>query len=123
MTIEKKDLLYEKNILQHHPMKRPTITEDMIIADVIDKHPELIDVLFNHGIHCFGCGASTNEMLGDGYKGHYGPDADVKTFIEELNAAIILDTCYKCTQVSSYDEALFRALIEGSERRVCKQCM
>lgn len=104
-------------------MNRPTITEDMIVAEVIEQHPEVVDVLFNHGIQCFGCGASTSETIGDGYRGHYGPDADVKSFMEELNAAVIVETCYKCNEVSSYDEPLFRALVGGQEKWVCKKCM
>lgn len=104
-------------------MKRPTLTEDMIVAEVIEQHPEVVDVLFNHSIQCFGCGAATSETLGDGYRGHYGPDADVATFMEELNAAVIVETCYKCDQVSSYDETLFRALVGGQEKWVCKGCM
>ena len=103
-------------------MKRPTITGDMIVAEAIENHPELVDILFNHGIQCFGCGASTSETLEDGYRGHYGPDADVATFLAELNAALIVETCYKCVKVSSYDEPLLKVMTEGSEKYICKKC-
>ena len=104
-------------------MKRPTIGGDMIIAEVIEKHPELIDILFNHNIQCFGCGASTSETLADGYRGHYGPDADVDTFLAELNAALEVEVCKKCGEVSSYDAPLFRMLFEGNESWICTKCM
>lgn len=104
-------------------MKRPTISGDMIIADVIEKNPELIDVLFNHNIQCFGCGASTSETLADGYRGHYGPDADVETFLAELNAALTVESCAVCAQVSSYDTMLIRMLQEGTEKWICGGCL
>lgn len=104
-------------------MKRPFITQDMIVAEVIEKHPEVVDVLFNHGIQCFGCGAATTETLGDGYRGHYGPDADVVSFMEEVNGAVLVEVCYACQSVSSYDEPLYKLLFEGQEKWVCKKCM
>jgi len=96
-------------------MKRPEITGDMIIADVIEKHPEVVDVLFNHGIQCFGCGAATTEKLADGYRGHYGEDADVEQFLKEINAAIIVETCL-CGTYSSYDQMLYKVMVGGEEK-------
>ncbi len=103
-------------------MKRPTITGDMIIADVIDNHPEVVDVLFNHGIQCFGCGAATQETLADGYRGHYGEEADVETFLGEINACIQVEVCVG-KEVSSYDEPLQKVLFEGKEHFVCGRYM
>lgn len=99
-------------------MKRPEITGDMIVADVLEKFPEVVDVLFNHGIQCFGCGASTSETIADGFRGHYGEDADVTAFMKELNDAIVIETCVG-NRVSSYDEPLFRMTFEGEEKWVC----
>lgn len=95
----------------------------MIVAEVIERHPELVDVLFNHGIQCFGCGAATTETLADGYRGHYGPDADVETFLQELNAALQVEACGVCQKVSSWDGPLFRMMIKGDEQWICKECL
>ncbi len=104
-------------------MKRPEVRGDMIIADVIDKHPELIDVMFNHGIQCFGCGAATSETLEQGYKGHYGEDADFASFLSEINGALEVEVCSICSSISSYDEPLFRMMRAGKEEWSCKKCM
>lgn len=104
-------------------MKRPQIRGDEIIADVIDKYPELIDVLFNHGIQCFGCGAATSETLEQGYRGHYGEDSDVESFLEELNNNLEVEACAICKEVSSYDVPLFKMLREGKEEWICGGCM
>jgi len=95
----------------------------MIVAEVIEQHPEVVDILFNHGIQCFGCGASTSETLADGYRGHYGPDADVETFLTEMNSAVEVEACGLCKEVSSYDVPLFRMMREGKEEWVCAGCM
>lgn len=104
-------------------MKRPEITGDMIVADVIERHPELVDVLFNHGIQCFGCGAATTETLADGYRGHYGPDSDVEGFLAELNNALMVEECAVCHAVSSWDGPLFRMMVQGEEKWICKTCL
>ena len=101
-------------------MKRPEIKGTMIVAEVLEKFPEVVDVLFNHGIQCFGCGASTTETLEDGYRGHYGKDADVKEFLKELNEAIVVEVCMG-NRVSSYDEPLFKILFRGDDHWVCEQ--
>lgn len=104
-------------------MKRPEITGDMIVAEVIERHPELVDVLFNHGIQCFGCGAATSETLADGYRGHYGPDSDVEAFLQELNGALQVEICSVCQEVSSWDGPLFRMMEGGDEKWICKKCL
>lgn len=104
-------------------MKRPTIDGDMIVAEVIERHPELVDVLFNHGIQCFGCGAATSETLADGYRGHYGPDSDVEGFLKELNDALQVEACAVCNEVSSWDTPLLRMMDQGDEKWICKKCL
>lgn len=62
------------------------IKKDWIIADVIAKYPELIEVMEANGIHCAGCGASSFETLEEGVSGH---GVDVDNFVDLLNKSIL----------------------------------
>ncbi|HDM67124.1 MAG TPA: DUF1858 domain-containing protein [Thermoplasmatales archaeon] len=61
------------------------ITEDMNIREVIERYPETIPVFMKHNIGCIGCIAASFESIKDIAVVH---GIDVKSFIEELNAAI-----------------------------------
>ena len=62
------------------------ITKDWIIADVMAKYPELVEVMEANGIHCAGCGASGFETLEEGVAGH---GVDVDAFVTLLNDSIL----------------------------------
>lgn len=61
------------------------ITKDMIIGDVINENPDLIQVFFQNGMMCIGCPASQGESIGQAAQVH-GLDAD--QLINSLNAAL-----------------------------------
>lgn len=58
------------------------ITKDMSIADIVEKHPETIEVFFKHGLHCVGCVASRFETLEEGLQAH---GIDVEEFLKDVN--------------------------------------
>lgn len=39
------------------------ITKDMLIGDIIQIHPDAVEILFNFGLSCVGCPASQMESL------------------------------------------------------------
>jgi len=61
------------------------ITKDMMIGDVVRKHPETIEVFINNGLHCIGCAMAGRETVEMGAKGH---GIDVKKMVAELNKVI-----------------------------------
>lgn len=61
------------------------ITEDMIIADVIDQHPELIRTFFANGMMCIGCPASQGESIEQAASVH---GLDVEHLVTALNEAL-----------------------------------
>lgn len=66
-------------------MTKPTtihITGDMIIQDVVRQWPETIEVFFDYGIHCVGCGLAMHETIAQGVKGH---GIDPEDFLADLN--------------------------------------
>lgn len=61
------------------------ITKEMKIEEILQRHPESVEIFLKHGFHCLGCAAASFENLEDGAKAH-GIDAD--KLVEELNEAI-----------------------------------
>ena len=61
------------------------ITKKMSFAEIMEKHPEVIEILMNKGMHCIGCQMAQMESLEDGAKAH-GLDAD--EIVKELNEKI-----------------------------------
>ena len=62
-----------------------TITEDMNIKEVIEKHPEVIQVFAKYNMGCIGCIAASFEKISDIAAVH---GVDVKQFVKELNDAM-----------------------------------
>jgi len=61
------------------------ITKDMIIADVINEKPELVQTFFANGMMCIGCPASQGESIEEASVVH-GLDPDV--LVKALNEAL-----------------------------------
>lgn len=58
------------------------IRHDMIIRDIVANYPSVIDVMYEYGVHCVGCGYSSFETLEQGAKLHR---IDLQEFLEDLN--------------------------------------
>lgn len=61
------------------------ITKEMKIEEILQRHPEAVEVFLKHGFHCLGCAAASFENLADGAAAH---GIDVEKIVEELNKAI-----------------------------------
>ena len=61
------------------------IRKDMIIGDVLDKHPNLAEHFFAIGMHCLGCPASRGETIEQAC-GVHGADCDA--LVKKLNEAV-----------------------------------
>lgn len=63
-------------------MSNQPITKDTTIREIVEEYPETIEVLTNHGMHCLGCAAQTDETLEMACMMH---DIDVDGIIKNLN--------------------------------------
>lgn len=61
------------------------ITKDMSITDIVENHPETVDVLLRYGMHCFGCMAARFENIEQGAMAH---GIDVDELMKDLNASL-----------------------------------
>lgn len=61
------------------------VTKDMSIIDIVQNHPETLEVFAKYGMGCIGCAAAKFENLEAGAKVH-GFDAD--EMVAEINQII-----------------------------------
>ena len=47
-----------------------TITSDMIIHDIVTKHPETVKVFHGHGLPCTACAVGARESIAGGARTH-----------------------------------------------------
>ena len=66
-------------------MANNKVTKDILVGELVSKHPETIETLVSNGMHCLGCPSSQAESLQDACFVH-GLDAD--KVLDAVNDAI-----------------------------------
>jgi hybrid cluster-associated redox disulfide protein len=61
------------------------VTKDTLIGEIVREYPESIDILFEMGMHCFGCPAAQAESLEDACAVH---GIEVEKIVGDINKAI-----------------------------------
>ena len=61
------------------------VTGQTLIGEIVNNHPEAIEILLSIGMHCLGCPASQMESLEDACAVH---GFDVQPVVDALNAKI-----------------------------------
>jgi len=61
------------------------ITKDMTIGEVVSKHPETVEVMMKHGMHCVGCHVAGMETIEQGAVSH---GIVVGELLKKMNAAV-----------------------------------
>src|SRR5256712_1039143 len=63
------------------------ITADMIIYDIVTKHPATVKVFHGHGLPCTACAVGSRESVAGGARTHrFGPEK-LELVLQDLNAA------------------------------------
>ncbi len=73
------------NICIFQEEKEMAISKDMIIAEVLNEHQELVPVFMNSGLHCLGCAMAHGESIEEACAVH-GLDCDA--LVTALNTAL-----------------------------------
>jgi hybrid cluster-associated redox disulfide protein len=62
-----------------------SVTGDILVGNLVNEHPELLDTLMEVGMHCVGCPASQMESLNDAAMVHgLDPEAVVAALNKKL---------------------------------------
>lgn len=69
--------------------REPHITENTMIAEVVEKYPEAAEILtMDYGFHCMSCFAAEMETVGQGAGGHGMTDKEIKEMLKAVNGVI-----------------------------------
>jgi hybrid cluster-associated redox disulfide protein len=66
-------------------MTEKTITKNMTFSEVLKRNPESIEVLFESGLHCIGCGMAASETLEEGCLAHGMNKKQIEDLIKKIN--------------------------------------
>ncbi len=61
---------------------------EMIVAELLEQHPEAAPVFLKYRMNCLGCQMSPFETLGDALRIYHLPE---QPFLQELHAALDMD--------------------------------
>ena len=61
------------------------IRKNMLFADLLNKHPETAEVLFESGLHCIGCGGAMYETIEQGCLAHGFSRKQIDDLMTRLN--------------------------------------
>jgi len=67
---------------------KPKLDRGIMIGELIMNYPQAVEVLFEHGFHCIGCGLSAYETLGQGCAAHGFDDEMVGKLLEEIRKKV-----------------------------------
>ncbi len=69
----------------HETVVGSLITEDMTLAEVLQRYPQTAVVFSRYGIHCVGCHIANWETLAQGARAH---GVDLVTLLKDLNQSL-----------------------------------
>lgn len=64
------------------------ITKDTLISEALELCPEALGIMFEHGLHCVGCGGAAFETIGQGCQMHGMEEKEIEKIVEEINLSL-----------------------------------
>ena len=61
------------------------ITKDMLFSEILEKYPQVGDVIMGAGLHCLGCSGAAFESVEQGCKMHGFDDEKIAKLVEDMN--------------------------------------
>lgn len=65
----------------------PKLDKSIQIGELVTNYPEAVEVLFEYGFHCIGCGLSAYETLEQGAAAHGFDEKTVEEMLEKIRKA------------------------------------
>ncbi len=65
--------------------EKDKITRYMTFSEILDKNPDVANILFESGLHCLGCAMSMNETIEEGLLAHGFSEKEIDNLIKKLN--------------------------------------
>lgn len=68
--------------------QKQSIKKDMLLMEVVEKHPESAAILMGYGLHCVGCHFSDIDTLEAGAKLHGMDNETIEMMVKDINEVI-----------------------------------
>ncbi|MBS3170142.1 iron-sulfur cluster assembly accessory protein [Candidatus Woesearchaeota archaeon] len=101
-------------------MTTTPIQREMMISNIVEEYPEVVETLLDMGVHCVGCQVSSYESLEEGFGGHGMSDVEINTAVEKLNK-VLTERRSEETMTESQELALHLAPLAATKiKEFCK---
>jgi hybrid cluster-associated redox disulfide protein len=94
------------------------ITADMVIHDVVTKHPETVKVFHGHGLPCTACAVGSRESIAGGARTHRLPPEKLDLLLKDLNAAIKGEPVSVAPKKAPVGRGIPLTMASGSGRKI-----
>ncbi|MFH0701268.1 MAG: DUF1858 domain-containing protein [Candidatus Woesearchaeota archaeon] len=64
------------------------ITKNTLISEALELCPEALVIMFEHGLHCVGCGGADFETIEQGCQVHGMEEKEIEAIVEEINQSL-----------------------------------
>jgi len=64
------------------------VTRHTLISEAMQTCPEALGIMFEHGLHCVGCGGAAFESIEQGCLVHGMSDKEIDEIVEEINQCL-----------------------------------
>src|SRR3989344_9065081 len=97
------------------------VTKDMLIGEIISKHPEVAQVMLSYGLHCVGCSANPFDTIESGCMVHGMDSTTVDKLVNDINKTIDKLETRKDNVVSITKEAAkrFKEFMKEDHKENC----
>ncbi len=75
----------KKRSLPKKAKKKPKITSNILIGDLVSKYPATSEVLLKYGLHCVGCHIAAYETIEEGARAHGLDERTINKMLDEMN--------------------------------------
>jgi hybrid cluster-associated redox disulfide protein len=98
-----------------------TITADMIIHDVVTRHPETVKVFHGHGLPCTACAVGSRESIAGGIRTHRFTPEKQALLLQDLNAVVHGDPISVAPKKAPVGRGVPLTMASGGADRPIKQ--
>ncbi len=60
----------------------------MTLGEIVMKHPEAVEIMLKHGLHCVGCQVANWETIEQGSRAHGMTEKEIEKMMQKINKAI-----------------------------------
>lgn len=99
-------------------MANEQVTKDMLIGDIIAKHPEVASIMLSYGLHCVGCSANPFDTIESGCIVHGMDEEIVDNLVNDINESLSKKKDGKIVSVTKKAAAKFLEFMKSEDKTI-----